>query len=232
MTCVGLCWYSCIRIDLIKDESKRLFERKRKYELERHLKNVEIRREILQDLKYEGQERMVAGDDDGEAVNVGEWCKLLDERLERFDGFLGKLKVELSIASDREEAETRRKEDLIQEERFKERMEEEIKIEELKMEMEKKGFQFGRDEIVKSDEKVSVKIPQLKITKFEGTALDWFWFWYEFETEIDQVQISAISNFSYLKECLVPKLRFYIYIYIYIISYTVKLKKTITRYLK
>ena len=90
---------------MIKDESKRLFERKRKYELERHLKNVEIRREILQDLKYEGQERMVAGDDDGEAVNVGEWCKLLDERLEGFDGFLGKLKVELSIASDREEAE-------------------------------------------------------------------------------------------------------------------------------
>ena len=135
LTCVGLCWYSCIRIDLIKDESKRLFERKRKYELEKHLKHVETRQEILQDLKYEGQERMVAGADDGEAVNVGEWCELLDERLARFDGFLGKLKEELSIASDRKEAEARRKEDLIQEERFKGRMEEEMKIEELKMEM-------------------------------------------------------------------------------------------------
>ena len=61
--------------------------------------------------------------------------------------------------SDREEAEARRKEDLIQEERFRRRMEEEVKIEEMKMEMKKKGFEFSRDEIVKSDEKVSVKLP-------------------------------------------------------------------------
>ena len=86
-------------------------------------------------------------------------------------------------------------------------MEEEVKIEEMKMEMKKKGFEFSRDEIVKSDEKVSVKLPKLKITKFEGTALDWFWFWNQFETEIDQVQISPISKFSYLKELLVPKVR-------------------------
>ena len=109
--------------------------------------------------------------------------------------------------SDREEAEVRRKEDLIQEERFRRRMEEEVKIEEMKMEMKKKGFEFSRDEIVKSDEKVSVKLPKLKITKFEGTALDWFRFWNQFETEIDQVQISPISKFSYLKELLVPKVR-------------------------
>ena len=110
-----------------------------------------------------------------EAVNVGEWCELLEERLARFDEFVGKLKGELSIASNREEAEARRKEDLIQEERFRRRMEEEVKIEEMKMEMKKKGFEFSRDEIVKSDEKVSVKLPKLKI-KFEGTALDWFRF--------------------------------------------------------
>ena len=96
---------------------------------------------------------------------------------------------------------------MIQEERFRRRMEEEVKIEEMKMEMKKKGFEFSRDEIVKSDEKVSVKLPKLKITKFEGTALDWFRFWNQFETEIDQVQISPISKFSYLKELLVPKVR-------------------------
>ena len=63
------------------------------------------------------------------------------------------MKEELSIESDREEAEARRKEDLIQEERFRRRMEE-VKIEEMNMEMKKKGFEFSRDEIVKSDEKV------------------------------------------------------------------------------
>ena len=96
---------------------------------------------------------------------------------------------------------------MIQEERFRRRMEEEVKIEEMKMEMKKKGFEFSRDEIVKSDEKLRVKLPKLKITKFEGTALDWFRFWNQFETEIDQVQISPISKFSYLKELLVPKVR-------------------------
>ena len=183
-------------LKIAENESKRLFERKKKYELEK-----------LQDLKYEGQEIMFAGDKEDEAVNVGKWSELLDERLARFDGFVGKLKEELFIVSDREEAEVRRKEDLIQEERFRRRMEEEVKIEEMKMEMKKKGFEFSRDEIVKSDEKVSVKLPKLKITKFEGTALDWFRFWNQFETEIDQVQISPISKFSYLKELLVAKVR-------------------------
>ena len=56
-------------------------------------------------------------------------------------------------------------------------MEEEVKIEEIKLEMKKKGFEFTRDEIVKYDEKVSVKLPKLKITMFEGTALHWFRFW-------------------------------------------------------
>ena len=76
------------------------------------------------------------------------------------------MKEELSIASERQKAQARRKEDLIQEERFNRRMEEEMKIEEIKTEMKKKGFEFSRDEIVKSDEKVSVKLPKLKIKKF------------------------------------------------------------------
>ena len=103
----------------------KLFERKRKYELEKHLKHVETRLEILQDLKYEGQEWLVAGDEEDEEVSVGEWCELLDERLARFDGFVGKFK-RLSIANEREEAEGRRKVDLIQKERFRKRMEEEM----------------------------------------------------------------------------------------------------------
>ena len=88
---------------------------------------------------------MAAGDGQDEAVNVGEWCELLDERLERFDEFVGKLKEELSIASDREEAEARREEDLIQEQKFRRRIEEEVKKEEMKMGMKKKGFEFSRD---------------------------------------------------------------------------------------
>ena len=89
---------------------------------------------------------MIAGVDDvhqphvHEALNVDEWCELLDERLARFNRFVGKLKEKLSVESDREEAEARLKEDLIQEESFRRRIKEELKTEEMKMEMKKKGF--------------------------------------------------------------------------------------------
>ena len=56
---------------ITENEGKRLFERKRKYGLEKHLKHVEKRPEIPQDLKYEGQERMVTGDVEDDEVNVG-----------------------------------------------------------------------------------------------------------------------------------------------------------------
>ena len=59
-------------LEIAENESKRLFERKRKYEREKHLKHVKTGLEILRDLKYEGQEIMVAGDKEDEAVNVGE----------------------------------------------------------------------------------------------------------------------------------------------------------------
>ena len=48
-------------------------------------------------MKYEGQERMVADDEEDEAVNVGKWCELLDERLVRSDGFVAKLKKEFLL---------------------------------------------------------------------------------------------------------------------------------------
>ena len=82
-------------------------------------------------------------------------------------------------------------------------MEEELKIEEMKLDMEKKNE--DKDIIVNSN--IQIKLSKLAITKFEGTHLDWFRFWNQFETEIDKVEISAISKFPYLREFLVPKLR-------------------------
>ena len=88
-------------LETAENKSKRLFKRKRKYKLEKYLKHVKTCLEILQDLKCEGQEIMVAGDKEHETVNVSKWCELLGERLARFDGFVRKLKEGLSLASDR-----------------------------------------------------------------------------------------------------------------------------------
>ena len=47
-------------------------------------------------------------------------------------------------------------------------MEKVVKIEEITLEMTRKGFEFTRDHI---PTKVSVKLPKLKIKKLEGNSL-------------------------------------------------------------
>ena len=42
-------------LEIGENERKRLFERRKKYEIEKHLKHIEMRLEILQDLKYEDE---------------------------------------------------------------------------------------------------------------------------------------------------------------------------------
>ena len=86
--------------------------------------------------------------------------------------------------NDGEQAKTRSKVDQKQEENFRKRYEEEMRLEEMRMEMRKK---YVDSEGKKSaSESNKVKLPKLVISKFEGTALDWFRFWNQFETEIDK----------------------------------------------
>ena len=99
--------------------------------------------------------------------------------------------------NDGEQAKTRSKVDQKQEENFRKRYEEEMWLEEMRMEMRKK---YVDSEGKKSaSESSNVKLPKLVISKFEGTALDWFRFWNQFETEIDKQDISPVTKFSYLK---------------------------------
>ena len=51
-------------------------------------------------------------------------------------------------------------------------MEEELKIQEMKLQMKYKEHE-KRDKIV-NEERVNVKLPKIVITKFDGTFLDWF----------------------------------------------------------
>ena len=54
---------------------------------------------------------------------------------------------------------------LYRKKRFSRRTDGEIEIEKMKLEIKKKGFEFRRNEIVKPDERGSVKLPQLKKKK-------------------------------------------------------------------
>ena len=145
---------------------------------------------------------MMIVDNDEDAI-VDEWVSITNEMMEKYQELVDRLKGCLEDLRERKKPEIRKKEDAMQEERFKGRMEGELKIEETKLEMKKKNE--NQDIIVNGN--IQVKLPKLVITKFEGIHLDWFRFWNQFDTEIDKVEISAISKFSYLKEFLVTKVR-------------------------
>ena len=90
----------------------------------------------------------------------------------------------------------------MQEERFKLRMKEELKTEEMKLKMKKK-IEEKKDIVVNGEKRVQVILPSIIITKFEGSSLYWFRFWNQVETKIDKLEVSPISKFLYLKvSCL------------------------------
>ena len=114
-----------------------------------------------------------------------------------FDYVVNRLKSEIFKMEKKEVAKAKHEENIIQEEMFRRRMQEELKIQEMKLQMKSKEYE-KRDKIV-NEERVNVKLPKLVITKFDGTSLDWFRFWNQFESEIDKAEIGSVSKFSYLK---------------------------------
>ena len=97
----------------------------------------------------------------------------------------------IQLLEDSEEAKSRRREDQEQEVEFRRKLEQEKQLEEMRMEMRK---QLEKKEGKKKEDS-KAKLPKLFISKFEGTALDWFRFWNQFETEIDQQDhISLLQN--------------------------------------
>ena len=75
---------------------------------------------------------------------------------------------------------------------FRRRMEEELKIQEMKLQM-KYNEHEKRDKIV-NEERVNVKLPKIVITKFDGTFSDWFCSWNQFESENGKAEIGPVFS--------------------------------------
>ena len=166
--------------------------------MEKHLQPVELKLKKLQEFSYSAQDVLL---EKGEIGNLKEWSSFMEEKMTGFDDVDDRLRSEISNVEKKEEAKAKHKENIIQEEMFRRRMQEEFKIQEMKSkECEK------RDKIV-NEERVNVKLSKLAITKFDGRSLDLFHFWKQFESAIDKPEICPESKFSYLKELLVPRVR-------------------------
>ena len=190
-------------LELAERESERLLKRNKLNELQKNLANIEKRLDILQDLKYKVQELMINEREDSKAID--EFTAKIEGGMARFDAVVSELEKSVKQLNDGEQAKIRSKVDQEQEENFRRRCEEEMRLEEMRMEMRRKYV--NSEEKKSASESNKVKLPKLVILKFEGTALDWFRFWNQFETEIDKQDISFVTKFPYLKEFLIPQVR-------------------------
>ena len=74
-------------------------------------------------------------DNNAEDEIVDDWVNVTNGKMERYQGLIDQLKGCLEDLREKKEAEIRKKEDKMQEEKFKRRMQEESKIEEMKLEI-------------------------------------------------------------------------------------------------
>ena len=91
-----------------------------------------------------------------------------------YDDFIDKLKCELKVATEKDEDRKRQREYEKIQESFGRRMEEEMKMEKIKMSMNRKTYEI-REKFVPSENRAAiVKLQKLFCLNFMGTTLGWF----------------------------------------------------------
>jgi hypothetical protein len=74
------------------------------------------------------------------------------------------------------------------------------------MKFEKQLLEQKLEAAIKTKElsESTVRLPKLKITKFNGKPHDWVRFSGQFEAMVDSLNVPAITKFSHLKELVEP----------------------------
>ena len=88
-------------------------------------------------MNYEVQKMMIDDIVDNEIVD--KWVNITNKKLEKYQELVDRFKECLEDLREKKEAEIRKKEDQMQEEKFKRRMEEELMVEEMNLEIKKEG---------------------------------------------------------------------------------------------
>ncbi|XP_046864613.1 uncharacterized protein LOC124459129 [Xenia sp. Carnegie-2017] len=83
----------------------------------------------------------------------------------------------------------------------------EVKLQETKAQVNAKIQNSKSGDSKISDEGMSVRLPKINITKFEGEYMDWPRFWGQFTETVDKSNIAAINKFTYLCGFLGPKVK-------------------------
>ena len=98
--------------------------------------NIEKRLDVLQDLKYKVKELMISESEESKAID--EFTAKIEGDMARFDGVVSELEKSVKRLNDGEQTKIRSKVNQEQEDNFRRRYEEEMRLEEMRMEMRKK----------------------------------------------------------------------------------------------
>ena len=98
--------------------------------------NIEKRLDVLQDLKYKVKELMISESEESKAID--EFTVKIEGDMARFDGVVSELEKSVKRLNDGEQTKIRSKVNQEQEDNFRRRYEEEMRLEEMRMEMRKK----------------------------------------------------------------------------------------------
>ena len=118
-------------LEIAERETERLLKRNKLNELQNHLANIEKRLDVLQDLKYKVQELMTSESEEPKATD--EFTAKIEGDIARLDGAVSELEKSVKRLNDGEQAKTRSKVDQEQEENFRRRYEEEMRLEEMRI---------------------------------------------------------------------------------------------------
>ena len=84
----------------------------------------------------------------------------------------------------------------------------EIKLQETKLQLQSEHeVKFAEKQATLSSEEVSVKLPKLVISKFDGSFTDWYRFWGQFNESVERSGFANVAKFSSLKELLSDNVR-------------------------
>ena len=84
----------------------------------------------------------------------------------------------------------------------------EIKLQETKLQLQSEHeAKRAEKQATQESKEVSIKLPKLVISKFDGSFTDWNRFWGQFNESIERSGLASVAKFSYLKELLSDKVR-------------------------
>eukprot|EP00794_Sanderia_malayensis_P008645 gene8645-biopygen6924 len=148
-------------------------------------------------------------DADETEEDVDHWTDTITESVKPYEASMTAFEEEITTRD--KEIQEQQRNDKIE---FEAMLKAKLRVDEEQAEREKQAqkekfiLDLERKKLELSEKKrMQTKLPDLQITKFQGTHLDWVRFWNIFQAQIDSAPMSETAKFSYLKELVTPKVR-------------------------